>query len=272
MSLNRANSVNSSKASADYARTAEVMPLMQRGQQFVRRFQPRLWPTLAAAVLVPIFLAAGQWQWNKANAKAELQQRLEAGGVAPSLRLPATLVDAQELRFRKIVAHGHYEPQHQILIDNRTYHGQGGYHIVTPLRLEGSETRVLINRGWIPALAEHRYVPVLATPEGRVELSGTAIVPGTRFFSLAADNGDGTSQWQGVWQNLDLERYRKAVGFAVQPVVIQLDPESTAGGFVREWPRPDERIQTNLSYAIQWWTFAATTVVLWFVFNIRRSD
>ena len=271
MSLNRTNSIHSTKARADYARTATEMPTTAPRRQRMRRFQPRFWPTLAAAVLVPIFLAAGQWQWNKASAKADLQARLDAGGAEPSLMLPATLVDAQELRFRRVVAYGHYEPQHQILIDNRIYHGQGGYHVMTPLRLEGSETRVLINRGWVPALADHRDVPLLSTPEGRIELSGTAIVPGTRFFTLAADTDDGSSQWQRVWQNLDLDRYRKAVSFPIQPIVIQLDPESTAGGFVREWPRSDERIQTNLSYAVQWWTFAATTVVLWLIFNIRRT-
>jgi hypothetical protein len=30
------------------------------------RFRPRLLPTLAALVLVPLFIAFGQWQWNKA--------------------------------------------------------------------------------------------------------------------------------------------------------------------------------------------------------------
>ncbi len=129
---------------------------------------------------------------------------------------------------------------------------------------------MLVNRGWIPASAEHRVVPDVATPTGIVELAGTAVVPGTRFFTLKADGE--TGGWQTVWQNLDLDRYAERVGFPIQPVVLQLDPDSTAGGFVREWPRPDERIQTNLSYAIQWWTFAATTVVLWLVFNIRRSD
>ena len=241
--------------------------LHQKGR---RRFQPRLWPTLAAAVLVPIFIAAGQWQWNKARLKSDLQQQLEAGGAQTALSMPATPVDPSTLRFRKIVAQGAYEPQHQILIDNRTYRGQAGYHVITPLRLKGGDTRVLVNRGWIPASAEHRVVPDVATPTGIVELAGTAVVPGTRFFTLKADGE--TGGWQTVWQNLDLDLYAERVGFPVQPVVLQLDPDSTAGGFVREWPRPDERIQTNLSYAIQWWTFAATTVVLWLVFNIRRSD
>jgi surfeit locus 1 family protein len=61
------------------------------------------------------------------------------------------------------------------------------------------------------------------------------------------------------------------VDFPVQPVVIQMDPDSAGGGFVREWPRPDERIERHLGYAWQWYGFAATLVAIWLVVNIRRA-
>jgi len=237
----------------------------------VGRFQPRLWPTLAAALLVPLFIAAGQWQWNKASRKESLQQQLDARGAEPAIQMPTTRIDAQSLLYRKVVARGNYEPQKQMLIDNRTHQGQAGYHVITPLRVDGSEVRVLVNRGWVPAFADHRQMPQIATPTGSVEVSGTAIVPGTRFFTLGADNTSVESGWQSVWQNLDMARYGESVSFSIQPVVIQLDPENVAGGFVREWGRLDERLQTNLNYAIQWWSFAATTVVLWLVVNFRKQ-
>ena len=68
-----------------------------------------------------------------------------------------------------------------------------------------------------------------------------------------------------------MERYAALAGFPVQPMVIQLDPQSTAGGFVREWPRPDDRRLTNLGYALQWWSFATVTVALWLYFGFRRK-
>jgi len=256
-----ANFSNSGKANADYA-----------PKKPARRFQPRLWPTLATALLVPLFIAAGQWQWNKASRKANLQQQLDARGAEPAIQMPTTRIDAQSLLYRKVVARGLYEPQKQILIDNRMHQGQAGYHVITPLRLNGNDVRVLVNRGWVPAFADHRQVPQIATPTGSIEVSGTAIVPGTRFFTLGADSTGAKSEWQSVWQNLDLARYGESVSFPIQPVVIQLDPENTAGGFVREWNRPDDRLQTNLNYAIQWWSFAATTVVLWLVINFRKQS
>ncbi len=243
MSLNTVNVRDSGKANADYAPKVPG-----------RRFRPRLWPTLATAVLVPLFIAAGQWQWNKAALKTSRQQQLDARSAQAAIQIPATTVDAQSLLFRKVVAHGRYEVEQQILIDNRTYRGQAGYHVVTPLHLDGSELRVLVNRGWVPALADHRQVPQIATPSGKLEVSGTAVVPGTRFFTLGADSTAPGSGWQSVWQNLDLARYAESVSFPLQPVVIELAADSAAGGFVREWKRPDERLQTNLNYAIQWWS------------------
>jgi len=185
--------------------------------------------------------------------------------------MPTIRVDAEALRYRKLVARGHFEPQYQVLIDNRTYRGQAGYHVVTPLRLEGSDMRVLVNRGWVPLQADRGTLPQIATPSGIVDVAGMAVVPGTRFFTLGKDDAKETQgAWQSIWQNLDLAHYGKVVSFPLQPVVLQLDADSPAGGFVREWPRPDDRRETNLGYALQWWSFAATTVVLWLLLNFRK--
>jgi len=267
---------DSSKVNTNYARTSEaaaIPPAQEEAQEkTLRRFRPRLLPTLAAVLLLPLFISAGQWQWNKATLKGNLQKDLDARGAEPPIQIPTTLVDPQSLRFRKVVARGHYEAQYQLLIDNRIHREQAGYHVITPLRLEGSDTRLLVNRGWVPALAEHHLVPQIATPTGIVEVSGTAVVPSSRFFTLGVDDVSNKTEWQSVWQNLDLGRFGKAVDFPLQPVVIELDAASTAGGFVREWRRPDERLETHLGYALQWWSFAATTVVVWLVVNFRRTS
>ncbi len=268
--LNMANDDTSRSVSADYAPDALRPTIVGRVSR--RRFRPRFWPTLATLLLVPLFISAGQWQWNKAAAKARLQADLAARGEQSALLMPSVPVDVEAVRYRKLVARGTFEPQYQILIDNRTNRGQAGYHVVTPLRLEGSTMRVLVNRGWVPILADRGTLPQIATPTGSVEVTGLAIVPGTRFFTLAKDAASGTTgAWQSVWQNLDLARYAKTVGFPVQPVVVQLDADSPAGGFVREWTRPDDGRQTNLGYALQWWTFAATTVVLWLLLNFHKA-
>ena len=165
-----------------------------------------------------------------------------------------------------MVARGHFEIGRQFLVDNRIHREQPGYHVVTPLRIEGSEMRVLVNRGWVPALARHSDVPAVATPGGTVELRGIAVVPGSRFFTLGNEADSG---WQPVWQNLDLARFSRLAGYPVQPVVLQLAADAPAG-FVRDWPRPDERKERHLSYALQWYGFAASAVLIWLALAWRR--
>jgi surfeit locus 1 family protein len=249
----------------DYARTPQ--PGAIRGGW---RFRPRLLPTLAALVLLPTFISLGNWQMNKARNKGGTQSLLDARSREPAVMMPTVPAEAESLRYRRVNLTGRYETERQFLLDNRVHQERAGYHVLSPLRLAGSDMRVLVNRGWVPAPADHSQRPEIATPQGEVQITGVAVVPGSKFFTLAPEPA-ANGQWQPVWQNLDLARYRASVDFPVQPVVIQMDPDSAGGGFVREWPRPDERIERHLGYAWQWYGFAATLVAIWLVVNIRRA-
>lgn len=125
---------------------------------------------------------------------------------------------------------------------------------------------VLVNRGWLAAPADHQQQPVAEVPAGEIELSGIAVLPTQRFFNLAPQP---TSGWAPVWQNLDIERFRSAVPYPLQGLVIQLDP-TAPGGYVRDWPRPDERADRHRSYALQWFGFAIASLGIWAYFLIRR--
>lgn len=219
-------------------------------------------------IVVATCLSLGQWQWHKAERKQALQNLLEHRGADPLIHLPRELVDGNSLRFRHVGVRGRYDAAHQILIDNRVQGERPGYHVVTPLKIEGSELHVLVNRGWVPAVDDRRHLPELPPPAGLQDLSAIAVLPGKRFFTLAPEAPQGS--WQTMWQNLDLERYRQAVSFPLQPVILQLDP-SSPGGYVRDWPRPDERIERHVGYALQWAGFALAAVGIWLFVNFKRT-
>ena len=50
----------------------------------------------------------------------------------------------------------------------------------------------------------------------------------------------------------------------------ELDP-GAPDGYLREWQPPGLAPLRHLSYAIQWWCFAALAVVVWAVFGVRRA-
>lgn len=222
--------------------------------------------TLLLAVLLPAFVSLGLWQWRKAEAKTALQIEYDTRSHDAPVALPGTPADAESLRLRHVIVRGRYDAAKQILIDNRLYRERAGYHVITPLQIEGSAMHVLVNRGWLAAPADHRVQPVAEVPTGLVELTGMAVLPPQRFFNLAEQPSSG---WAAVWQNLDLARFRSVVSYPLQPVVLQLDPEAP-GGFVRDWPRPDERAERHRSYALQWFGFAIASLGIWAFFLIRK--
>jgi surfeit locus 1 family protein len=229
----------------------------------------RRWaPVVAVWLLVPVFLALGYWQLQRADEKRRLQEEYDSrAGVL--VRVEPRLQSVEALRFYRVEVSGVYEPDRQFLLDNRVHHGRAGYHVVTPLKIGDSDVRVLVNRGWV-ALGESRdKLPVIDTPGHAVTLTGLAMVPSEKGYRLAEPNS-AAKTWPPVWLYLDLKRFGRAVTYPVQPVVILLD-EGHASGFAREWSRLDAGIAVHQGYAFQWFALAVALTGLYFVLRWRRS-
>ena len=206
-------------------------------------FRPGYLPTLLMLALVALFVNLGQWQWHKAGMKAAAQALLEARAQEPPLSLPALPIDdAQRFHYRKVAAHGHYRATGQILLDNQMMEEQVGYRVLTPFVIDGNGAEVLVDRGWVPAGADRSRLPAVAAPPAPTFLAGTAVVPSDKHFALAADTAPPGGDAR--WQFLDLARYAREAKVALQPVIVRLDPNQP-GGYLRVWPRPDDRIERH---------------------------
>lgn len=246
---------------ADYA----VPCGMAQSMSYV--FRPQLFPTLVAIVLVAGMVKLGFWQYGKAEQKKALQAIFDARLTEPPVALPERVFDPGPWRYRRIRATGHYEPRFQILLDNQVENGRAGYHVITPFRAHDTDMVLLIDRGWVP-VGDRSQLPSIDTPQGEVEVMGHAWVPSGKYYELAPPPA--TPGWQAVWENLDLARYAKASQLVVFPFVLRLDASSQAGGFVRNWVRPAERIETHIGYAWQWWGFAVAVVGIWLFVGFKR--
>lgn len=235
------------------------------------QWQAGLWPTLATAVLIPLLVGLGFWQLDRAAQKQRLQTEYDRGQVNAPIHLRPVLESAESLRFQRVRARGQYEPQYQILIDNRVHQGQAGYHVLTPLRIEDGNVRVLVNRGWVSLGVDRSQLPSIDTPETVVDVEGIAIVPQTGGFHLGSARPPG-NDWQPLWQYLDLPEYAQQAPFPLQPVVILLDPQSKAGGFARNWARLDTGIATHHGYAFTWFSLAVALAAIYILVNTRKVD
>ena len=229
------------------------------------KFKPRLITTLAAAAGLAATLALANWQLGRAQEKEEARARLDALSKGPPVTLPAAEVKAGDVLWRRVKVSGRFDPKYTVFLDNRVYHGVPGYHVVMPVAIAGGDRYVAVDRGWIAGTGDRSRLPQVKTPEGPVEITGLAVVPSRRFLELSTNVVEGN-----VWQNLTLERYRRAVPVALQPVLIQQE-SPLDDGLTRDWPPPDLGIQMHYGYAFQWAALGVTILVIYLVTHVRRA-
>jgi len=69
---------------------------------------------------------------------------------------------------------------------------------------------------------------------------------------------------------MNMNSYQHSVPFVVSDLAIKLDQASDAGGFVRNWQVPVERIATNIGYAYQWFGFALATLLIYIYMSVSK--
>jgi surfeit locus 1 family protein len=203
------------------------------------RFRPPWWAAVLAAAGCAAGILLGNWQSGRAEHKRALAatQKLEA------------------LR-------GSFDATHTVLLDNKLHRGRPGYHVVQPLRLADGR-RVLVNRGWLPAPATREQLPAVRTPGGEVSLQGERLDHFPRALEPAASERKGK-----VWQNLSVREFASWSGLALEPYVI-VQHSALDDGLARDWLRPDAGAAKHESYALQWYSLAALSLILFLVLNLK---
>jgi surfeit locus 1 family protein len=232
-----------------------------------RRFRPRLVPTLAMLIAVPLFVAAGGWQRARMQAKEALYAQYDAVSGAAPVTLPEIGAggDWAAQRYRPVIARGEFDAHRQIYVDNKVNAGRVGYHVVTPLKLADGRV-VLVDRGWIAAGASRTALPAAPPPAGVATVEGRLNIT-DGYLELEADREIGPLR-----QNLDPARFAATTGLPVLPAIIeQTAPPVPDDGLVRTRLRPDFGVEKHRIYMLQWYAFAVLAVTLWALLNWRRE-
>lgn len=227
-------------------------------------FRPRLGPFLLLFLPACVCVGLGFWQLDRAQQKRELARELSERAAAAPLELGDTLVDAEALRYRRLMVRGEFERDGQIFIENRHHAGKVGFHVVTPLRIAGSERRVLVNRGWVATMEAE-------VPKEPVTVHGVADVPSAPALVLHGSDM-AARDWGQRWPYLTLPLYAAVSSHPLQSVIVLQDPED-ANGFARYWPREFPKEGMHIGYAVQWFAFALIAFALFIRLSwVRAGD
>lgn len=229
-------------------------------------------PTLAYLCLLPLLLALGVWQLDRAEQKREFLKLQEQGGVAEALHLSTAIEDnAETLRYRKVDAAGSYDESHQFLIDNQISGGKAGYFVLTPFILKGEAKAVLVNRGWIPLNQDRSVLPDLSINKMQTTISGRINNFPSVGIKLAGAELP-TDTWPSVVQVVDSEILAKKLGYPLFQFQIELDKD-LADGFKREWHTTTIMLpEQHTAYAIQWFALALTLTILFIWYGRKKKD
>jgi cytochrome oxidase assembly protein ShyY1 len=234
-----------------------------------KRFAPRLRYTLVALVLVALFVRLGVWQWQRGEHGQAAATRFARGADAVLELGTGDLAEAP--LYQRVGIEGRLDATHQFLLDNRTFAGRAGYEVLTPLDRSAPPT-LLVDRGWVPFSGSRARLPdVTLTAVGPVRLTGRVGVLPTAGLASGRAAPASAGPWPKVTSYPDTEQLEAVLGRRLSPRILLLDPEAPFG-YVREWQPPGLPPLRHFSYAVQWWSFALATVVLWAVLSRRPQS
>ena len=211
---------------------------------------------LAVLLVAAVFVRLGFWQLDRLEQRRQrndvLRARL-AEPVAPFAQLRDTI------GYRRATVVGEPDYERELVLTGRSRQGSPGVYVATPVRRSGSDTAVVVIRGWV-------YAPDAATidngqwRESRTSFSGyvNALPSGNASTSTAGSRRLRTLSFDGVARQLP---------YPVARLYLVAQDSGTPQSPAR-LPPPALNTGPHLSYAIQWFSFATivvigTAVALW---------
>lgn len=226
---------------------------------------------IAAVAGIAVTTSLGLWQWGRGERRTALHEAVQAqekSGPVDVRDLLAARDDDPRLLHRPVVLRGQWVAERTVFLDNRQMNAVPGFYVVTPLRIEGSQAVILVQRGWVQRDFERRdRLPPVQTPAGEVEVRGRLAPPPAKLYAFSAEE-KGT-----IRQNLDLAAFRAETGLPLLPVTVQ-QTGGPSEGLLRQWPEAGSGAEKNYGYAFQWWAMAALIAILyvWFQFVLPRRQ
>jgi len=215
-----------------------------------------------------LFVAAGLWQLDRADQKRALFQAFDrVGGTLP---LDSLGDDSRiaTFRYRRFSVTGRYDSAHQVLLDSMSHDGKAGFQVLTPLLNAGKA--ILVNRGWIPQSADRSRLPDLAVDQRPRRITGRLDLLPRPGLILSPNPVTKDAGWPRRLLFPSAGEIERHLGYPVHHYQLLLAPDGEPG-FVRDWRPAVSGPERNIGYAIQWFSFAGASLVIYLVLNLRRS-
>lgn len=247
--------------------------------QIIKQLFSRKWifATLLSLAAMAVLARLGIWQLDRLDQRLAFNARVMAQVEAEPLELTADTIpaDLATMEYRQVSVQGEYDFAHQVALRNQVWQDRSGVHLLTPLKILGSEEFVLVDRGWIPLEdIEPKNWDQYLEP-GVVSVSGVIRASQQNpDFGNRVDPTPMPGESLTAWHLADLERIASQMPYNLLPIYIQQAPDAQSAE-AAEMPyrsQPDLELTEgpHLGYAVQWFTFALILAIGYPIY-VRRE-
>lgn len=228
----------------------------------------RLGACLVTVLAIFILVKLGLWQIDRGQEKQAILDQHAAAQSAGAQQLTQALISQAKLQQDdRVQMTGTFNPGEYLLIDNQTYEGRVGYHVVGMLNVADITVVIPVNLGWVAIPGQRDILPEINLPAGELQVLGRVNLPAERPFLLRPQQFE--AHLPQRIQYLELEQLSLALARELAYFSVLLD-ETASFGFTRDWPVVISEPHRHYAYAVQWFGLAIAALVV-FIFASRHS-
>jgi len=212
---------------------------------------------ILGTVVAATCIRLGIWQLDRLSEKRALNNELRARAETAPIDFASVPQDTGDAHYRRVRIVGAYDFDNEIVLTSRSRRGSPGVNIITPARLQGRDTAVLVNRGWVyapdgmsadltrwrepEALSAESYVQTFQAREGPVK--STSVPRAYRW--------------------MDRTTISQEFPYPIAPYYLVLigESENPPAAIPPRVPVPALDEGSHRSYAFQWFSFATISII-----------
>ncbi len=207
-----------------------------------------------AVLAAALFARLGIWQVSRLHERQARNAIISAQRMDPPVEFRALPRDTGAAHYRSAHLEGRYDYAHEVVLASRSRQGSPGVEILTPVRSAGSDTAVLVDRGWV-------YSPDGSSVDLPHWREGDSARVEGYVETYTPDDGVTTSAFgPRVVRRTSRSEVSAKVPYPVAPyfLIVTSDTAGLDHPVRRAEPILDEG--PHRSYAIQWFAFALIAI------------
>ena len=231
---------------------------------------------LLAMVCISLFIALGCWQLSRAQQKESVQHAFALRSQLPPMQIGSfhqheISNTTRDMRFYRATLTGGYDNKHTMLLDNKVFHGQVGYEVYTPFKFKLRHDDIS-DRGFIGIGQSRNNLPLIADIISNITINGMFNLP-PKLFTFGGMLDVTVNNWPKRIEYINLTKVAQLIekpANSIYPYVLLLSPGEPSA-FAVEWQAVTMGPEKHKGYALQWFAFALTLLILFVALNLKKG-